>query len=76
MQTWQVYWVDGVFTQSDYKAKIYGAVQRLFGRGDDSALVVLYAINGEDGLAKVSIEEFLKNNYSEIKKALEKTRDE
>ena len=74
LQTWQVYWVNGELTESDYKAKIYGAIQRLLGRGDDSAVVVLYAKNNGDKLAKKSIEEFLRDNYSEIKTLLEKAR--
>ncbi|MEO8732113.1 MAG: exosortase A [Rhodoferax sp.] len=76
LQTWQVYWVNGVFTESDYAAKIYGAVQRLLGRGDDSAVVVLYAKDEVEKSAKKSIEEFLQDNYSEIETLLERARSE
>nr|WP_315245029.1 exosortase A [uncultured Albidiferax sp.] len=76
LQTWQFYWVNGIFTDSDYKAKIYGAIQRLVGKGDDSAIVVLYANDDGDNSAKKSMEEFLQDNYSEIKNMLEMTRGE
>lgn len=74
LQVWNFYWVNGVFTDSDYKAKIYGAVQRLLGKGDDSAHIVLYAKDDGNDIAKKSMEEFLKDNYFEIKNMLEKTR--
>ncbi|WP_295957138.1 exosortase A [Rhodoferax sp.] len=76
LQTWQFYWVNGVFTGNDYIAKAYGAIQRLWGNGDDSAVIVLYAKDDVNHLAKKSIEEFLRDNYSEIKIILEKTRSE
>ncbi|WP_367847257.1 exosortase A [Rhodoferax sp. WC2427] len=76
LQVWQFYWVNGLFTGSDYVAKIYGAVQRLFGGGDDSAVIVLYARDDGDGSAKRAMEEFLEDNYSEIKILLEKSRSE
>lgn len=76
LQVWQFYWVNGSFTSSDYKAKIYGAMQRLLGGGDDSAIIVLYAKDDDNGSAKKSMEDFLGNNYSEIRKMLEKTREQ
>lgn len=76
LQTWQFYWVNGVFTDNDYKAKMYGAIQRLIGRGDDSAIIVLYAEDDGDNSARKSIEEFLRDNSSEIKNMLKKTRGE
>jgi exosortase A len=73
LQAWQFYWVNGSFVESDYKAKIYGALQRLLGMGDDSAIIVVYADDNGD-LASKSLNEFLRENSSEIKKLLEKTR--
>lgn len=73
MQIWQFYWVNGLFTANDYKAKLYGAVQQLLGRGDDAAIVVLYAKDFNSILASQSIEEFLRDNFLEIKEILERT---
>ena len=39
---WQVYWIDGHLTASEYLAKAYIAWSRLRGRGDDSAVIILY----------------------------------
>nr|WP_315191432.1 exosortase A [uncultured Albidiferax sp.] len=76
LQAWQFYWVNGVFTDNDYKAKVHGAMQRLFGRGDDSAIILLYAQDDGEGLAKKSMEKFLQDNYAEIKLMLEAARSE
>ncbi|BDT68812.1 hypothetical protein os1_29990 [Comamonadaceae bacterium OS-1] len=75
LQTWQFYWVNGVFTSNDYVAKIYGAVQRLLGGGDDSAIILLYSKDDGNGLAKRSMEEFLKDNCADLRNILEKVRD-
>jgi exosortase A len=75
LQVWQFYWVDGLFTENDYKAKIYGALQRLLGKGDDSAAVFIYTEDDGDGLAKKKLGEFLDKNLSEIKVLLEKARE-
>lgn len=40
---WQWYWINGRLTASDARAKLYTALARLSGRGDDSAVVMLYA---------------------------------
>lgn len=39
---WHWYWVNGRWTSSDYMAKVYQAVSRLQGEGDDSALITIY----------------------------------
>ena len=76
LKTWQFYWVNGLFTASDYKAKIYGAFQRLLGNGDDSAVIVLYANDAGDDSGNRFIEQFLQDNILEIKDFLEITRAE
>lgn len=40
---WQWYWVNGRVTSSDYFAKGYSLLDRLLGRGDDAAVVVIYS---------------------------------
>lgn len=44
----QVFWVDGRFTASPVKAKLWGAWQKLKGQGDDGAIVVFYALVHQD----------------------------
>lgn len=43
---WQTYWINGKLTSSDTLAKAYGAMYRLMGRGDDSAVIILFAPKG------------------------------
>jgi len=40
---WSGYWIGGRWTTNDYVAKIYLALSRLAGKGDDSAAVMFYA---------------------------------
>ena len=71
---WQIYWINGTLTTNDYLAKAYSAFYRLMGRGDDSAVIVVYTlkdgVNDADGL----LESFLSTNYSTINEVLQKTR--
>ena len=39
--TWRWYWINGRLTTSKYLAKAYNAIDKMTGRGDDSAVVVL-----------------------------------
>ena len=43
LHAWQWYWIDGRLTASDAVAKLLTALSRLSGRGDDGAVVILYA---------------------------------
>lgn len=43
LRAWQWYWIDGRLTASDANAKLLAALSRLSGRGDDAAVVILYA---------------------------------
>jgi exosortase A len=43
---WQWYWINGRLTTSDIEAKWLTALSRISGRGDDSAVVMLYAPAG------------------------------
>ena len=43
LTVWQIYWIDGRLTSSDFAAKLYAAQSRLTGRGDDSAVIILFA---------------------------------
>jgi exosortase A len=43
---WRWYWVAGRYTASEYAAKLWLAYSRLLGRGDDSAVVVVFTPKG------------------------------
>ncbi len=63
---WQIYWIDGTLTASDYLAKVYSAVYQVMGRGDDSAVIVVYTAKDASGTADATLESFLAANYSAI----------
>ena len=72
---WQVYWVDDRFEASDARAKLWGAWQRLTGRGDDGAAIVIYAKERERGDADALLEGFLSSHLMAIETQFRKTRD-
>ena len=41
LMTWRWYWINGRLTTSNYLAKAYNAFDKLTGRGDDSAVIVV-----------------------------------
>ncbi len=43
LRIWQWYWINGHLTDSDIRAKLLTAIARLQGKGDDAAVVMLYA---------------------------------
>ncbi len=70
---WQMYWINGTLTSSDYLAKVYSSVFRLFGMGDESAVVVVYApqARGED--AGTVLREFLGLHFGSLDASLKDT---
>ncbi len=72
---WQLYWVDGAWTASDFKAKLYGARQRLLGRGDDGAIVLIYATRGNQGQGRAAMEKFLSQEGPALTQWLNQVRD-
>ncbi len=72
---WQIYWVNGRLTSSDYLAKIYSAAYQLMGRGDDSAVIIVYARMDRSGLAEASLRSFLSSQYAAIDAALRAVAD-
>ncbi len=72
---WQLYWVDGAWTASDLTAKLYGARQRLLGRGDDGAIVLLYATRGNQGQGRAILEKFLTQEGPALTQWLGQVRD-
>ncbi len=74
LQVWQFYWVGGQLTSSDARAKLYGALQRLTGQGDDGASVIIYTRKDADnpGAADLALKAFAEQNWSSIAAALER----
>ena len=60
---------------SDARAKAWGAWQRLRGRGDDGAVIIVYALEQGPGEADAVLEAFLRQNLAAIDTQLRKTRD-
>ena len=63
---WQVYWVNGRFTSNEYLARAYVALYRLLGRGDDAAMVVLYARQAAAGEADAALTAFVLANLGAV----------
>ena len=74
LTVWQIYWIHGALTASDPIAKLRGAMDRLLGRPDSSAVIVVYALNGQPESAEVVLQRFLSANYETINALLMNTR--
>ena len=72
---WQLYWVNGRWTSSDYVAKLTGAWQRLQGQGDESASVVVYMIASETANADATLDAFVRANLAALDALLVAARD-
>ena len=72
---WQLYWINGHLTASDHKAKALTALFRVFGQGDDSAVIVVYAPKEQPG-GEAALESFVKAAGPKILSALNRTRDQ
>lgn len=70
---WQTYWVAGRLTTSEAVAKALTAVSRLFGQGDDGAVVVLYAPLTTGG--EKALRDFARDNGALIAATLQHTRE-
>lgn len=67
---WQLYWVNGFLTDSDYIATAYGVLNRLLARRDDAAVIVLYTPKGSAGEGDAALESFLSAHYASINQLL------
>ncbi|MBL8335340.1 MAG: exosortase A [Rhodoferax sp.] len=68
---WQVYWVDGTLTANDYLAKAYSAFKQLAGRGDESAVVIVYAAGDTPQHRQTLLRDFLRDNFGAISTLLQ-----
>lgn len=74
LTVWLVYWVNGQLTASNAQAKLQGALQRLLGRGDDSAVVILYTTKGQGDEGAKRLQAFVQANGTSILHLLETTQ--
>ena len=71
LEIFRLYWVNGRVTASEYVAKGLIAWSKITGRGDDSALIVIYAPRPPRGKGAGDIlREFAATNSSSIEQAL------
>lgn len=71
---WYWYWIDGRLTGSDVWAKGYTALSRLMGRGDDSAVVIIYTRKERPDEAEAVLGAFLRDAGPAIEAMLAETR--
>jgi len=75
LRVWQVYWINGRPFISDWQAKLYGAWLSLLGRGDDAAVVLVYADKATVGADDALLREFLRAHWATLDTALRGVRD-
>ena len=75
MVVWYAYWIGGRWTTSDHLAKVYLALSRLRGEGDDSAVVMLHAPQGQGGHAATiaALEDFAREMGGPLQAMLDRT---
>ena len=72
---WHWYWVDGHDTVNPYWAKLLQAKSMLLGRGDDGAVVIIYAPNPDQPQAAAqAMQEFFNAMRPAIARSLENAR--
>jgi exosortase A len=76
VQAFQWYWIGGRITSSDHIAKLYTTLDRLTGRGDDAAVVVVYTpmTDSRDTQAAATLTGFVSDVAPRIEARLGATR--
>lgn len=72
---WKLYWIDGQWVTGDLRAKLMGAWARLAGRGDDAALVLLYADEPDDAQSERALTRFMETAGPALVGQLEAARN-
>nr|WP_295080142.1 exosortase A [uncultured Roseateles sp.] len=75
LRVWQLYWINGRLLTSDWQAKLYGALDRLLGRGDDAAVLVIYADPSLTSPDEALLVGFARDNLEVLTALLTATRD-
>jgi exosortase A len=73
LRVWQVYWVARAWTTSDARAKLALAADKLLGRGDDGAVVLIYtplAAGAAPETADKLLRAFVEQHLGEFQQAL------
>jgi exosortase A len=70
LRVWHVYWVGGIYTTSDARAKLQQALNRLLGRGDDGAVVFIYTAQRVGVDADEVLERFTKDHLDLLSSTL------
>lgn len=73
MRVWQVYWIGGRWTASAARAKLWQAFDRLLGRGDDGAVLLLATPLAGD--ADATLEKFAREHLGAVAASLEAARE-
>jgi len=70
------FWVQGEWSSSEVYAKLHTAASRLLGRGDDSAVVMVYAAASERDTAgaEQSLRDFVQQHWGAIEASLQQAR--
>ena len=76
LRIWQWYWVDGTLTASDIKAKLLTMKSRLTGRGDDGAIIVLYAPENIAGEGDAALTAFAPAAHAALSTMLANVREQ
>lgn len=74
LTAWRVYWVDGRWIPGDIRAKLAGVMQRLQGRGDDGAVLVLSTDNPSQAAADALLQQFTRDNLPALQTLLHETQ--
>ncbi len=69
---WHVYWINGIPETREWRARLLGAWQRMTGRGDDAALVLVYT--AQDDAAPQRLEQFMRQHWAAIDAELQRVR--
>ncbi|MBC7729005.1 MAG: exosortase A [Microbacteriaceae bacterium] len=71
LKVWHFYWVGGQLTSSDVVAKLSGAWQRLSGQGDESAAIMLVALEGATPDVEKRLSSFMRANLGALNQRLQ-----
>lgn len=75
LRAWHLYWINGKPWTSDWLAKLYGAWQSLLGKGDDAAVLILYADKAGGGADDAQFKAFIERHWPALDEALRRVRD-
>ncbi|MFG6416589.1 exosortase A [Roseateles sp. DC23W] len=75
LRVWQVYWINGRPFVSDWQAKLYGAVLKLVGQGDDAAVLLIYMDKQAAGPDDAKLRDFVRTHWPTLDTTLRGIRD-